>query len=640
MEALLDFHFLRPWFLLLIPAFAWLTYWLSLQSKQHTGFEQWISPELLTHISTAKQHHNITGLGYHLRRLLPYGLMGLAGLIAIVALAGPTWKQLPQPLHQSEQAMIVVLDLSPSMRAEDIKPSRIVRARLKIQDLLTQRKDGLSALVVYAGEAHTVTPLTDDNRTIINLLATLSPGLLPIPGSNIEMAMATATQLISDSGLTEGSIVLITDGIDDSALNTIKKTVNGKADVYVLGIGTEKGAPIPATTSSSNSQGNGFLRDENNQIITVKRNEDTLKAFAQGVSGYYLPLQANDSDIRFIIERIDSASKVNQQDTRQLERNMDQWEEIGPVLLLLFLPLFALAFRRGWLLVIIIGISPMMIPSPAHALTWDDLWLNKNQRAQKAYEQQQYDDAEKSFSQPQWQGSAAYKNKHFQKAIDAFSQGDQAVDHYNKGNALSYLGEYDKAIAAYDEALVKDPDFADAKKNKNIIEELKKQQEQNQSSQDGDKKNNDDNQEQKDSHEQSSSGESEQPSSKEKNEQEAPSEDSKDAKDKQETNDAEQNNNTSQDDTEPNAQKNIDENTDENTDNRDEKNTAEAPKPQDALSNLSEEEKQELEQWIRKIPDDPSGLLRRKFEYEFQKRRQLYQSGQWTLPDNNAHQRY
>jgi Ca-activated chloride channel family protein len=639
METFLDFHFLRPWFLLLIPILALLVFWLSQQAKQQTGFEQWINPELLSHISSAKQQNHMD-LSHRLRHLLPYGLIGLAWLIISLALAGPTWKQLPQPLHQSEQAMIVVLDLSPSMLAEDIKPSRVVRARLKIQDLLTQRKDGLTALVVYAGEAHTVTPLTDDNSTIINLLATLSPGLLPIPGSNIEMAMTTATQLISDSGLTEGSIVLLTDGIDSSALSTIKNTVNGKADVYIVGIGTEKGAPIPASSSSAsstNGQQNGFLRDENNQIVTAKRDEKVLKKFAQNVSGYYLPLQANNSDIEFILTRIDSASKVNQQDTRKLERNMDQWDELGPLLVLLFLPLFALAFRRGWLLAMIIGITPMMMPEPAYALSWDDLWLNKNQQAQKAFEQKDYEQAEKKFSQHQWQGSAAYKNKDYKAAIEAFNQGDSTIDHYNKGNALSYLGEYDKAIAAYNKALEKDPKFADAKKNKKIIEELKKQQEQNQSSQNGDQKNNDENQQ--DQQNDQDNNESSGSDSKESNQQESEQQNPQEQKPEDGNQDSHSENEKSDDNNEQDkAQQSAKKDT--NDDKSDQTDTEESLDQQDPLSGLSKEERQELEQWLRKVPDDPSGLLRRKFEYEFQKRRQLYQSGQWTLPDNNAHQRY
>lgn len=627
MDTLVDFHFLRPWFLLLLPALAYLCYWLNQQSQQQTGFEQWINPQLLTYISTAEQKTLSP-----LRRTLPYWLIALAWLIATVALAGPTWKQLPQPLHQSEQTMIVVLDLSPSMLARDNKPSRIVRARLKIQDLLTQRKDGLTALVVYAGEAHIVTPLTDDNRTIINLLPTLTPGLLPIPGSNVEMAMKTAKQLMSDSDLTQASVVLVTDGVDKSALASIKKTLGDKIDLYIIGIGTEKGAPIPTSATSNNEQG-GFLRDDNNQIITVRRNEHTLKTLAADVSGYYLPLQADNSDIQFIMRSIDSESRINQQKTRQLDRNMDQWEEIGPLLLLIFLPFFAFIFRRNWLLIALLGLTPMMMPETAHALSWDDIWLNKNQRAQKAFTEKKYDQAENDFTQQQWQGSAAYKNKNYPGALEAFSQGDTAIDHYNKGNALSYLGEYDKAIKAYETALIKDPTLSDAKKNKKIIEALKEQQEKEQ--QDGEGDNKEKGEKNQPKQEQDKSAQNESQSGAKNGDpgpqgQEGSEQDSQDKK-----------GNNEQENSSPKSDEEKTQDPQENSGSKKGNGNAMEKAEQDApLAELSNEEKQEIEQWIRKIPDDPSGLLRRKFEYEYQKRRQLYQSGQWTLPDNNAHQRY
>lgn len=190
MSWLSDFHFLRPlWFFAVVPL-GWLVYKLWQKKFQQTGFEPHINRELLQHLtlkSTKKQSH--------------YPLTGLvtAWLIAIVALAGPAWEKLPQAVFESESAVVILLDLSPSMMATDIKPSRIVRAHLKVQDILRQRKDGLTALIVYAGEAYTVTPFTDDSRTISNLLATLVPGILPLPGSNPEMAVELAKDLIESS---------------------------------------------------------------------------------------------------------------------------------------------------------------------------------------------------------------------------------------------------------------------------------------------------------------------------------------------------------------------------------------------------------------------------------------------------------
>lgn len=561
--------------------------------------------------------------------------MAIAWLLVTVILAGPTYKQLPQPLHQSEQAMVVVLDLSPSMLAEDNKPSRIVRARLKIQDLLTQRKDGLTALVVYAGEAHVVTPLTDDTKTIINLLSTLTPGLLPIPGSNVEMAMAVSKQLISDSGLSKASIVLVTDGIDPRAQSAIQNTLTPSLSLSIIGVGTEKGAPIPSTNSQQQAD---FLRDSNNQIVTVSRNEKTLKSVAQSVNGYYLPLQANDSDIAFILQQADS-NNIREEQSRQLDRNMDQWDELGPILLLICLPLFALMFRRGWLIMAFIGLAPALMPEPAYALSWDDIWLNENQRAQKSFAQKNYEQAEEDFSHPQWQGSAAYKNKNYKAAVEAFSQGDSATDDYNKGNALSQLQQWDDAIAAYDSALSKDPSLDDAKKNKDIVKQLKAQEEKQQQ----DQKNN----ESQENDKQQDQDKENQDSSQQKGEEGKESQDSKDSQDsessseKNNQDEAQKQSQQQEQEKQSQEEKEAQQASEENKDKGEDEQEANAENLGDqSLAHLSEEEKQELEQWIRKIPDDPSGLLRRKFKYEFQKRRQLYQSGKWKLPDNNAHERY
>jgi Ca-activated chloride channel homolog len=634
MDELMAFHFLRPWFLLLIPLLILFSLWLRLQGRQQTGFEQWIDAHLLPYISTNDQQGKHSGF-YSLLHSLPYFLLALAWLLTSVALAGPTWKQLPQALHQSEQAMVILLDLSPSMRAEDNKPSRIVRARLKIKDLLTQRKDGLTALVVYAGEAHIVTPLTDDTRTIINLLSTLEPGLLPIPGSNIEMATEVSMQLIKESGLTRASLVLITDGVDKAAIKSVSNTLANNIDVFILGVGTPDGAPIPIADSTGN---HGFMQDKNNNVITAIRDDQELQNLAQTINGYYLPLQADDSDIRFIIDSVERPISMATEQAKQVERSMDKWAEFGPTLLLLLLPFLAFMFRRGWILLIVVTLTPAFMPEPAFALSWDALWLNKNQQAEKAFKENDYSRAQQQFSDSQWQGSAAYKNKNYQAALDAFSKGERAVDFYNKGNALAQLGNIDEAIKAYDTALVKDPSLDDAKKNKQLLEKIKKQQEQ----QEEQRQNNSDKQDQnnKDQNEQ------------QQDKQQQSSDDKNDEKNQQQQQDSSQENAKQNNDKQDNDKQNAEENNGSNDNNKEEekdnkteqatedKNKEDNDKEPQALAHLSKEEKQELEQWIRKIPDDPSGLLRRKFEYEFQKRRQLYQSGQWNLPDNNAHQRY
>ncbi len=653
-EHLLALHFIRPGWLLLIPVWVLFIRYLKIQSSNQTGFEQDIDTSLLPYLdlnSSVNQssdnkktiNESITSKDT-LKSRLPYWLLMWGWIIATIALAGPTWNKLPQPLHESEQAMVIILDLSPSMLATDNKPSRMVRARLKVQDLLTQRKDGLTALVVYAGEAHIVSPLTDDSNTIINLLPTLEPGLLPIPGSNIEMAVTTAKQLLRDSGYHSGdnsSLVVVTDGIDSNAVDDITQSINNELSLFILGVGTSKGAPIPLGPlgSSSKTQA-GFLRDSNDNIVTAARNDSVLKQLAQENSGYYLPLQADDSDIDFIIDRLNLSNPLHAltQQHRKQEREMDQWEELGPTLLLLSLPLFALAFRKGWLLVLAISIFPTITPQTAYAFSWSDLWLNKDQQAQQAFDKQDYATAQEQFEHYQWKGSAAYKNQQYQAAIDEFSQGNMASDYYNKGNAHAQLGQFDEAIEAYDQALAKDPTLDDAKTNKALVEELKKQEQQQEQqnqeqNQDGSSDNNQNQQSsQSDNQQQESSEQKQEQGQQEKNSETSQAETGENQQNNDKNNNEDSDSNAENQATQLKSQEDTAEESEEN------KQTSDADSA--SLAHLSEEEKHELEQWLRKVPDDPSGLLRRKFEYEFQKRRQLYQSGQWELPDNNAHQRY
>ena len=331
---------------------------------------------------------------------------------------------------------------------------------------------------------------------------------------------------------------------------------------------------------------------------------------------------------------------------------MDQWEEFAPLLLLVFLPLFALMFRRGWLLSLIVIILPVTLPEPVYAQTidqtkaetptakkstlWDELWRNKNQQGQQAFNKQDYTTAEKHFNNSenyQWQGSAAYKNKNYQAAVDAFAKGDTATDDYNLGNALGQLQQYDDAIEAYDSALKKDPTLSDAKKNKEIIEQIKAQQQKQEQQQGDSDKNEDDKDGQQGDQENAANNESDQS-------QDQQSQDRKEnSSDQEEQSDS---NKSEGEKTEAEKSEEEQQAAEEQAAQDDKKNDGEEKQAQQlsAFDKLSTEEKQELEQWIQKIPDDPSGLLRRKFEYEFQKRRQLYQSGDWKLPDNNAHERY
>ena len=143
----------------------------------------------------------------------PLLMLFTAWILSTIAIAGPVWEQLPQPVQKREDALVIVMDLSLSMFAPDHNPSRIDLAKRKLRDILTLREEGQTALVVYAGDAHTVTPLTDDVVTIDALVPSLSPNIMPLFGSNPVPAIDMAINLLDDIESSDGRILLMTDGI-------------------------------------------------------------------------------------------------------------------------------------------------------------------------------------------------------------------------------------------------------------------------------------------------------------------------------------------------------------------------------------------------------------------------------------------
>ena len=157
----------------------------------------------------------------------------------------------------------------------------------------------------------------------------------------------------------------------------------------------------------------------------------------------------------------------------------DKWSDAGQWVLLLLIPLALLGFRRGWVLQLV-GVSflitPLFAPSQAHAFEWQDLWETQNQQAAMAYEQEDYKQAANKFNNQSWKGAAQFKAGDFSDSAESFSAQENADGYYNQGNALAHLGKLEEAISAFDKALLLEPNMADAKANKKVVEDLLAQQ--------------------------------------------------------------------------------------------------------------------------------------------------------------------
>lgn len=592
MEALANLHLLRPWWLLaLLPCL--LVYWgLWRLSRTHQGWGRIIDASLLPFLLDK---------GSASRKRLPVQAILLAWLAAVLALAGPSWEKVPQPLLNKRDALVILLDLSPSMAAEDVLPSRLQRAKRKLLDLLKLRNEGTTALIAYAGDAHVVSPLTDDMRTIANLTPALSPQMMPLAGSDAAAAVELALELFAAAGEQEGNILLLTDGVRSDRAAKIAERLRGSSyHLSVIGIGSSQGGPVPMP-------GGKLLRDADGAIVVAALDRAALRQLAQDARGYYRDLSLDDADLYPLIQ---AELLPGGADSAQDQRSTETWRDGGFWLAPLCLLVALGAFRRGWILSL--GLLVVVLPAaPAKALEWQDLWQRQDQQAAALLEAGAAAAAAIRFKNPDWSAAAHYRAGEYPRAQEKYAQTDSAVSWYNRGNALAHGGDLEAAIAAYREALKREPDMADAIFNKELLEQLQQQQQQNgQQQQDGQQQQNDQQQQQ--------DGQQQQQSPEQQQEQQGQSQ-------------AQQPDNA--DEAQPQAtpaeqQQTEDEGSDpENRqDQPGQQEGTEAEQQEQALQAAPSEQRDEqalaTEQWLRRIPDDPAGLLRRKFEYHSQLRRQ------------------
>ena len=371
--------------------------------------------------------------------------------------------------------------------------------------------------VVYGGEAFTVSPLTEDGNTIISLIPTLHPGLLPVYGSNTEDGIDAAMDLIKNAGYQQADILLLTDGVSRAAFGDISSQLkNRNIRLHILGIGTTEGAPIP--------MGNGgFVKDKNGSILLPKLDSSALRQLADLGGGKFVSMSNDDSDINHLLQAVASDFPET---TVVSDQTFDVWEDYGYWLILLLLPLLLASFRKGVVFVIILAPTLLNAP-PTEASIWQDLWLTDDQQGYKALQQGDTEAAQGLFENPQWQASVAYKNQDYKTAVEQYSQGKSADDSYNLGNALARSGDLDGAIKAYDQALTIKPDMDDAIANRQLVEQLKQQQQnqdqdgesQDQDQQQGQSQQQSEDQQQSESEQQQNTGEENQSTEQEQEEQ-------------------------------------------------------------------------------------------------------------------------
>jgi Ca-activated chloride channel family protein len=648
-----NFHFIRPWWLLAILGL-FFALWLIKRLRFNSSPWNKFLPSHLSHVLVEGTNNNIKETNHSFlsdksKLIKPL----LIGLLTIIALAGPAWEKLPQPVYQTERGSVLIMDMSYSMYATDIKPNRLTRTRYKAVDLLNKLNEGDIGLIAYAGDAFIISPLTQDIKNIELLLPSLSPEIMPEPGANPFAALSLAHDMLTNAGYINGDIYWFTDDVDNSEITDIYDWSSTYGhQLNILGIGTNDGAPITLPSGE-------LLKDNYGAIVVPKVPIQKLNALARRGNGVYQTITNNDSDIEKLILNTTVLDQSNKNE-KQNQQNGDQWQEQGPWLLVIVLPLLLSYFRRGatmlmlsfMTLPLISLFSLTLLSSPAIAeevieaqaientntttsaiqQAWQNLWQTNDQQAQQQFNQENYQGAAEQFDNSQWQGSSHYKAGNFQEALDAFKKGEQsnsADSLYNQGNALAQLQQYEQAIEHYEQALAKNPELQDAKDNIEKIKQQQQKEEQQQEQQQGDdsnesndQENNEQNADQQQSQDQQNKQKSDngEQQDQESNEQSQQSDQQGDASEENANKDQEGENkdNQQQEQSEESKQEQQSaEQAEESTEEGQEKTAA-----QIAAEQKAKETEQKHQQLLNKVTDDPHLLLRNKMQLEYQKRQQ------------------
>jgi len=624
----MDFTFIRPAVLwLLIPALA--LFFIAFIKHKKQSADNLIAPHLAPFIMNES----------NTKASQPLWLVAVFCCLAIIFSAGPSFEEKQVPVFQSKSARVIVMDMSYSMYSTDIAPNRLMQSRFKALDMIELFKEGDTALVAYAGSAFTISPLTNDATTLTNLIPSLSPDIMPDKGSNVLAGLDMAKELLTQAGYIDGDIILVTDGIDQEEQSDITSfTSNSSYRLNIYGVGTEQGAPIKLPEG-------GFLKDSYGQIVIPTINISRLKSLATRSGGKFALYQPSSSDIATFAPSANSELLKDEKQSHALWRI-----DAGIYGLLILLPLGLYLFRSAAFVGAFLVLS-VLPTQQASALELPSFLKNTDQQALDAYKNKDFERAANADSSS-LKGSALYQQGHFDAALEAFSKDKSATGFYNYANALAKSGQLEQAIDAYKQAQTLQPNFSEAADNQALVEQLlEQQQQQQQQQQEGDSQ---DNQQQSDQSEQqnnqqsdqnqqgeNSDSQSEQNQGEQSQEQQGePGDESDTEQDQQSAESGSQSDKQNEPELQTQPQTNQEQKQPEQTNEEQAENTQPQTAQQQTLTDeqkqnaqqqaaqtqtreLTNEEKekaQQLNQLLRKVPDDPAILLRNKMQLEAQKR--------------------
>lgn len=447
------FHFIRPeWLVGVVAAVALV--WVA--SRQRDIRRQWqgiIADHLLNHLIVAPTESP---------RFRPVHLTAAAIVVGSFSAAGPTWQREQPPFVEDRAPLVIAIDLSETMDAIDVTPTRLERVKLKVKDLLALRRGARTAIVAYAGSAHLVMPLTDDDALLNTYVDSLATNLMPVRGRDTRRAFDAAEKALADDD-TPGTLLFLCSGVEDSAFDRFAGAMkDGHYQPLVLGIGTAEGGPIRTGAQSYATTSAGTR-------VFAKLDVDALHRLHDRTGVPVATVTTDDGDVTWIERRVQSHLQA-----RLAETNA-RWKDMGWWLTIPFAIFGALWFRKGWTIHWpTAALLLFLAPSAASAQTFRfaDLWLTPDQQGQLAFNRGDFATAADRFADPMRKGMAWYRAGQFAEALDAFARIDSPDSDFNQGNALAQLGRFPDAAERYRAVLKRRPGDAAATANLAIVLKL------------------------------------------------------------------------------------------------------------------------------------------------------------------------
>lgn len=469
-----DFQLLHPvWLYAIIPAI-FLSVWLYRKPKTTSLIATHLSQQL--GLDQTRTHSSVVGL------LLS------AWLIAIIALAGPSFEKQQVPSFGVNNARVIVMDMTLSMYATDLTPNRLTQARYKVMDLLPTLKEGTTGLVAYSADGYMISPLTNDTNTLASLIPNLSPDIMPTHGSNAGAGVKKAIDMLTQAGHQQGDIILVADGLSSAESDDIANQLKGTNwHLSVMSVGTAQGAPIRLPS--------GDMFTHNGTTVVAKADLNALQSLAQTGHGVYTALRTDDVDIQTLAQSLNHVELKNHQENKgspELEVHINHGFWLLPILLILALG----AFRRGGIFSLALLVSLPLLQAqhafaaqeaqpqtpPRSGFDITSAFKTPDQQGYQSYQAKDYAKAATQFENRAWQGAAQYQAGNYQAAIQSLQGLNDEDSRYNLANAQAQAGQLEQAKQGYENILKTNPNHADAKKNLDIVNKAlqQKKQQQNQ----------------------------------------------------------------------------------------------------------------------------------------------------------------